>query len=708
MSDFKNTKSILAKLLAQEDLKVQHEKIPTAYFDVKNRVLGLPIWKDMSGELYDLLCGHEVGHALYTPPEGWHDEVTNGYKDVGPHFKGFLNVLEDARIEKKIKRRYPGIGPSFYKAYQGLWEQDFFEVKDKDLNELLFIDRVNILTKVGAYVTVNLEFTDQERIYIDRINNLETWAEVVELARELYSEAEDELKDKQQQIVQQLVGTGEFGEQLEDEDGYGAGTDPDGEYGQTQQSTAMSFEDLESENPESITDRAFRKREAELLDAESKPYAYYTMPKLDSRKFIFGYQQVMSEMNFSPKLENIRAQVMQAFNAKNLKVINYLVKEFELRRNAEQQARAKVSRSGELDVKKAHLYRISEDLFRKFTTVPNGKNHGLVMVFDMSSSMTPHMAGVIEQMLILVQFCRKVNISFDVYGFTNYNNRFEDPTAPNSVYARDFDKRTDAQLNHLVVRDPNFKLLHFFSDSMSAMQFKRQFSNLNLWAHSFGDRGNFDGHDIPMQLRLNSTPLHESIMVSGDVLRRFKDRTGADIVNMVYLTDGDSDSYVQSYQHYDHRDDEMFAIGLPKNTNITVTDEATGISIQTDQPYHRGQRLLLDLLRQTTGANVVNFHLANAVRREVDERIYDPRLEAPKPDLLESIMDDHRKNKVAVIENIGWSENYIIKASAMAIEDDVLDTTVTDKKSLTKAFMKMQQGKIMNRVLLNRFIRMVA
>ena len=701
MADFKNSKSILAKLLAQEDLKVQHEKIPTAYFDVKNRVLGLPIWKDMTGELYDLLCGHEVGHALYTPPEGWHDEVTNGYKDVGPHFKGFLNVLEDARIEKKIKRRYPGIGPSFYKAYQGLWEQDFFEVKDKDLNDLLFIDRVNILTKVGAYVSVDLDFTETEQEYIDRINNLETWEEVVELARELYTEAEEELKEKQQEIRQQMVGLGEFGEQLEDEDGTGNGTQIEYDYDD-------EGNPVGSDEPESITDKAFRKRENELLDAESKPYMYFTMPAFDSRKFIADYQTVLQNMNFSLKLEQSRAEVLRDFNSKNLKVINYLVKEFELRRNAEQQARSKISRSGELDVKKAHLYRISEDLFRKFTIVPNGKNHGLVMVFDMSSSMSGIMSGVIEQMLVLVQFCRKVNISFDVYGFSNYHNNWESPDSFNSVYAGNYADRVTEQEHAIVLRDANFKLLHFFSDRMSAMQFKRQISNMTLCARGFDRSNDYQYDDLPAQMRLNSTPLHESLMVSGDLLRRFKDRTGADIVNMVYLTDGESDGYIQSYQRYDHRETELFASGLPKHTNITLTDEATGISIQTDQPYQRGQRLLVDLLRKTTGANVVNFHLCGSnVRREVQERMFDDRLEGTNMEELEKVMDGNRKNKFAVIVDKGWSENYVIRGSQMAIEDEIIEAGAS-KKDLTKAFMKMQKGKVLNRVLLNRFIQMIA
>jgi len=48
-------------------LTFQHKQVKTAMFDVKNRVLVLPVWKDMPNHLYDLLVGHEVGHALFTP-----------------------------------------------------------------------------------------------------------------------------------------------------------------------------------------------------------------------------------------------------------------------------------------------------------------------------------------------------------------------------------------------------------------------------------------------------------------------------------------------------------------------------------------------------------------------------------------------------------------------------------------------------------------
>ena len=62
-------KSQLAKLLATEDLVVEHKDINTAQFNVQTRVLTLPMWDKASNFVYDMLVGHEVGHALYTPNE---------------------------------------------------------------------------------------------------------------------------------------------------------------------------------------------------------------------------------------------------------------------------------------------------------------------------------------------------------------------------------------------------------------------------------------------------------------------------------------------------------------------------------------------------------------------------------------------------------------------------------------------------------------
>ena len=67
----KDAKSLLAKMLATENIHVVHKNMPTAYFDTKNRELGLPILKEMTGDIYDMMCLHEVGHALWTDNDEW-------------------------------------------------------------------------------------------------------------------------------------------------------------------------------------------------------------------------------------------------------------------------------------------------------------------------------------------------------------------------------------------------------------------------------------------------------------------------------------------------------------------------------------------------------------------------------------------------------------------------------------------------------------
>jgi len=180
----KEQKSILAKLLASENLIVEHGNYNTASFDVKNRVLRLPIWKEMSGSLYDLLVLHEVGHALFTPEEGYHD--AEGY---GRGFKSFLNVVEDARIERKIKAKFPGGRRSFVDGYKNLMDRDFFGLSKNDISKYGLIDKINLHFKVGDYV--DLTFDNEEQSFLDRIDKADTWKTVVEICKDLYKYAKE-------------------------------------------------------------------------------------------------------------------------------------------------------------------------------------------------------------------------------------------------------------------------------------------------------------------------------------------------------------------------------------------------------------------------------------------------------------------------------------------------------------------------------------
>ena len=193
----KQSKSYLARLLATENITVEHRKVPTAFFDLKQRLLVVPIWnQEMSNDVLDLLLSHEIGHALYTPMKEWQNAV-----DVEKIPHSFLNVIEDARIEKLVKRKYAGLKQTFIRGYRDLIEKDFFKTKDRDINNMLLIDRLNMHFK-SSYIESDIDFTSAELDIVDRMKNLETFEDVKVLAKEL---SEYCSKEKEEKDIEELV-----------------------------------------------------------------------------------------------------------------------------------------------------------------------------------------------------------------------------------------------------------------------------------------------------------------------------------------------------------------------------------------------------------------------------------------------------------------------------------------------------------------------
>ena len=179
-------KGQLAKLLATEDLIIENRKVETAMFDVERRVLTLPMWEKASASVYDLLVGHEVGHALYTPADNWK-------KDHPDLPMSYVNILEDVRIEKLMKRKYAGIVKTFFNGYKELSSQDFFELEENDVEEMGLPDRLNLNAKIGNFVDV--PFSDNENYFINKANKTETFQEVLDLSIELFDYMKEQIKD---------------------------------------------------------------------------------------------------------------------------------------------------------------------------------------------------------------------------------------------------------------------------------------------------------------------------------------------------------------------------------------------------------------------------------------------------------------------------------------------------------------------------------
>ena len=503
MTNIVTTKSLLAKLLASENVTVEHGNYETASFDVKNRVLRLPIWKEMSGSLYDLMVLHEVGHALYTPEDGWHGAASN----KGTGYKSFLNVVEDARIERKIKDKYPGGRKSFTDGYMDLIRKNFFGIEGLDPNELGLIDRINLYMKGGFYHDV--EFSEEENEFVEKVSNTRTWEDVVRVTDELYeyakdhesetdmsdhefasfefsdedseedeenSDGENEMNseswsdtlDELNEILENrdleageekkedsgsssCAGEGEgeseedgksTGESSKDDSGESADSAKEGEGEGDKESdnygggagrvTDKMFAERDGSNePKSFTDESFRSHEHELVENSGEyEYEYATLPVADLDNIIIDYKEVHTLIRdhyekIDRENEGHSTQIKDStkdfvdFRNKNKKTVEYLAKEFEMKKAADAHSRTLTANSGIIDTSILHTYKYNEHIFKKINVTPDGKNHGLVMVVDWSGSMSRNIKGTLEQMMTLVMFAKRVNIPFEVLLFSD-------------------------------------------------------------------------------------------------------------------------------------------------------------------------------------------------------------------------------------------------------------------------------------------------
>ncbi len=770
----KESKSILAKLLASENLTVEHGKFNTASFDVKNRVLRLPIWKEMNGSLYDLLVLHEVGHALFTPAEGFHDA-----KGYGRGFKSFLNVVEDARIERKIKIKFPGGRRSFIDGYKNLMERDFFGVKRTDMTKLGLIDKINLHYKVGDYI--NLTFSDEENVFVDRIDKAQTWADVVKICKDLYeyakeNESETDMSDHEwddamsdDEDWDEDYDSSDFEYSEDDseesnEESSSSEFDNESEENKEENESSPGSENSDEENksgeneseetteggssgqeggtdgnfdPESKTDNNFRNNEIELVSEEAKPYRYINLPnKADLKRIIINHSELYKknykkhysgtdQSKYSSysgdEMMEAATKLFKDFRNKNKKIVEYLAKDFELKKAAKEHSRSATANSGILSSEKLYTYKYNEHIFKKLTITPDGKNHGLVMFVDWSGSMSRNMKGTIEQMMILVMFCKRVNIPFEVYAFSDSYTRHSDDT--NDWIDSNGYMFGEGMRDYGTVALNRFNLLNLFSSKMRASELHEAYIYMTATANYYAGRQYYYDDDrinffVPDRLHLGGTPLNSTLFVSFSVMRDFIKKNQVDVINSIFLTDGDSHSNNQTWVSEDetnHFD--------PNKENVIIRDSVSKKEIQITTGHSRYRvnenvtSALVKFSRKVFDINIVNFFLVNKMRRwdmadylqKIDvEDECDSRAEHED---VTTALKKFRKDKFHIVPEMkGFNEQYtILGGSNLEVRDEQL--VVAEGASvaqMTRAFKKFSGGKLERRRLLSRFIDMIA
>lgn len=705
-------RSAVAKLLATENIRVTQNNSKTAYFDVERRILTLPMW-EVEQFVYDMLVGHEVGHALYTPAAGWHDST----KELNIP-RAYVNIVEDARIEKLIKRKYPGLVFTFNRAYTWMAENDFFGIKNKPLKELKLIDRINLQFKLGSNIKV--PFVDSELPYVKMVENCETFEEVIAACnailaywKENKQSVQEELDDLFDDLTLSEALNGDDDQDLDYDDDY-----DDEEYEGEETSTTSSSEgdlnedededeevtyttsrqssqdEIDNDDDRSLTDESLRNSEPKMLsgntgiimkmfdeasaNAAMIPYKVYYAEERDIQLHHCYHPDFTPPSrpyghDYRPEFKAFIEEHFRKFMRETDRVVSYMAKEFEQKKAAYRYSRAKVSNAGVLNTTALHKYKFSEDVFRRITTLADAKSHGMVISIDMSGSMSDVLFDTIKQALNLAIFCRRVNIPFEMYGFTSvihYNSAVSD--ARRSMY----DNMPDDTI------DPTtFNYIQYFSHKMK----KREFDNAAKNLYMRGMRIVNDKFDS-----LGSTPTNEMMVALSYILKKFRKETKVQKICNIILTDGE-----------------------PNRVSVKTPETRSGHNMLQVSPtkavrvYNSGNDLsvkLLKYIKDECGVTNIGYFLGDS--RSMRTMLYRVGEIAEQKKMRAQI----RKERGISIDNSQGYDRYIIlESNSMGIDDS--EFTVAEdanKKSLAKEFAKFTKNRRTSRVLLNKFVETIA
>ena len=712
-------KDLIAKILANENITVVQKVANTASFDVKNRVLTLPIFKEISNDILDLFIGHEVGHALYTTTEFWSDELKNI-----PHFKGYINVLEDVRIEKLIKRKYPGLRKNFNVGYKELRDSDFFGTSDVDISSMLLIDKINLFYKAGW--DCGVKFTKQESVLVKKAEYTNTVQDVIDLAKEIYDYSKQEIEDQLEKSKQAGDDEEEQEETLQQPDDLDIDEveldEQDYDEEMVEEGNVSSSGRSADDYLKSLTESASAKKIEEYSEQDTV-YEYYTIPKQVDPSLCTSYKEVIEMMktddqdyynwqgdlyylgNYGYKFTNRESQkdYVDLFNRESKNVVSYLNKEFEMRKSATLYKKTQQAKRGSLDMRKLYQYKLNDDIFKRINVIPEGKNHGMIMLLDWSASMAPTMAQTLEQVVNLSMFCRSAKIPFSVIALST-------EMRPSLRTSRDEYDAWEKQRNLFIDQLGEYELnpysditmFELFSSKMTNSEFK--FVSTRCISGEIFSSINF---------RLGGTPLNEALIYMNQYIPQFKSKYNVEKLTFMTLTDGEGagirnkrgSSLSGNGRAYWKPEEERRI-----KTIYKIRDEFTKKTYKTGWSADQ-TKALLQILKDRYGVTTLGFYITkngtHALYTAYRNNVSDHLSFYPQKDKFLNLI---KQNGYLSLKNTGRDELFIIPEKNVRIqsnEDLAVDSSFTASKVATQ-LKRLFTGKKKSRVLLTRFISWVA
>tara|TARA_Y100000022_G_scaffold34316_1_gene27567 strand:- start:336 stop:2465 length:2130 start_codon:yes stop_codon:yes gene_type:complete len=701
-------KSQLAKLLATEDLVVEHRHVETAQFNVQTRVLTLPLWEKASNVVYDMLVGHEVGHALFTPNQ----DPPKGI----PH--SFINIVEDARIEKLMKRKYMGLAKTFYGGYKELSDEDFFCLEGEDVSNMNLGDRANLWFKIGNYI--DIDFTDEEQEIIDMISDVETFGDVAIAAEALYKFCK---KEKEQEKIDNIMtppqvqgSSGQQSEEVESQpESKSEGGSSDEQEEQQSQNTPISQsptdtgDSAEEIEPEVSTVSNLEESLRDLVGKCSAENVYLEIPKVNLDTVIISNKKIHFENDrfFETQKVRINEDIYEKadtdfvqFKRSAQKEVNYLVKEFECKKAADSYARATTARTGVLDCSKLHQYKYNEDLFKKVSTLAEGKNHGLVFVLDWSGSMSNVMLDTIKQLYNLIWFCKKVSIPFEVYAFTNEWNRSAFDYETGRYDVPDVKPHYEAEEDLFSVPE-YFSMLNILTSKVSVKELESQMINIWRIAHYLNSNWGCS-YSIPQRMGLSGTPLNEAFVALHQILPKFQRENKLQKVQCIVLSDGEA-NHLSRHVEYEYNGEVKIGARRLNPDTCFIRDRKVGKTYKVPYSFHGfADQMLTNLKDNFPYVNFIGIRVLESRDASSFMKLYCKE----SGDFIKT-QSEWKKQRSFTIRKSGYHAYFAIAASALSQDTEFDVDEGATKAKIKSAFIKSLKTKKLNKKVLGEFISLV-
>jgi hypothetical protein len=314
----------------------------------------------------------------------------------------------------------------------------------------------------------------------------------------------------------------------------------------------------------------------------------------------------------------------------------------------------------------------------------------LLLFLDLSGSMSESFLGTIEQLLILVSFCRKVSIPFEVYGFNDH-------TQSKNLLGEKVGEAFEYSPGDIFMNASRFNLKQYFSSTMSRLEFNR--AVLNMLTIGAAYKRNVY-YLLPTET-LNGTPLNSAIIASIEIAQAFQKANRIEVLTTMFLTDGDAGDEANTSVTTDGYTYLGSIMGRKYNLNITHRS-GPAVQISSQDPLTKG---LLLLAKKITKANLIGFYITGCSAYKSDVRNLHNSYNISLPADFDDAVTRARKNKFYPISGTGYDFYFVVPpGDEMIIRDrGIMVDSNASKTEIRRAFMNNVKSRAVNRVFLSRF-----